>query len=135
MKALFGCLMVCGLAGACSKSKGCTHEFAINYDSTAEKDDGSCIYYDIYIYSAVASPTASESVNLKSYASADTDLSGWTIGDLNDPEAYSISSGTILSAGGALTLSASVMGFEIDDSGETIYLKDSSGHPVDTWTN
>ena len=39
----------------------------------------------VYILSATASPTASESVTIKNNSGTTQDLSGWTIGDENNP--------------------------------------------------
>lgn len=89
----------------------------------------------VYIFSATSSPTASESVTIKNNSGSSQDLSGWTIGDENNPNAYSIPSGTTLNQGATQVFNASTMGFQINDSGETIYLKNSSGGLVDTWSN
>ena len=89
----------------------------------------------VYIYSAVASPTSSESVTIKNNSGATVNLAGWTIGDSNNPNAYSIPSGTIIGQGNTMTFNASTMGFQINDSGETLYLKNNSGSTVDTWNN
>lgn len=89
----------------------------------------------VYIYSAVASPTSSESVTIKNNSGATVNLTAWTIGDLNNPNAYSIPSGTTIGQGNKMTFNASTMGFQINDSGETLYLKNSSGGIVDTWNN
>lgn len=89
----------------------------------------------VYILSAVATPTSSESVTIKNNSGAAVDLSGWTIGDLNNQNAYSIPNGTNLAHGSTSVFNASTMGFQINDSGETIYLKNSSGSVVDTWSN
>ena len=88
----------------------------------------------IYFYSVVASPTNSESVTLKNNSGVLQDLSGWIIGDANNPNAYTIPAGTI-SQGEILTFAAATMGFQINDSGETLYLKDSGGQLISTWTN
>lgn len=89
----------------------------------------------VYIQSAVASPTSSESVTIKNNTGATVDLSGWTIGDSNNPNAYSIPSGNSLGQGNTTTINASTMGFQINDTGETLYLKNGSGSVVDTWSN
>lgn len=89
----------------------------------------------VYISSVIASPTSSESVTIKNNSGNNKDISGWTIGDNNNPNAYMISSNTVLSHGSYLTLSATSMGFQINNSGETIYLKNESGNLVDTWHN
>ncbi len=89
----------------------------------------------VYINSVTASPTASESVTIKNNSGSSQDLSGWKIGDENNPNAYNIPNGTTLNQGAMHTFNASTMGFQINDSGETIYLKNASGGLVDTWYN
>lgn len=89
----------------------------------------------VYIYSVVATPTNSESVTIKNNSGATADLTGWTVGDSNNPNVYTIPNGTSLSQGASTTFNASAMGFQINDSGETIYLKNSSGSTIDTWSN
>ena len=90
---------------------------------------------NVYIYSVVASPTNSESVTIKNNSGYTVDVSGWIIGDLNDPNAYSIPSGNSLNQGQSFIFYASTMGFGINNSGEVLYLKNSSGQTVDTWSN
>jgi hypothetical protein len=41
-KIFFGLLIFVSFISACSKKKGCTNSIAANFDSEAEKDDGSC---------------------------------------------------------------------------------------------
>jgi hypothetical protein len=89
----------------------------------------------VYIYSVTASPTDSEQITLKNPTDASVDLTDWTLGDLNNPTAYIIPNGTIISAGGSKTYPRTTLGFQINDSGETIYLKDALGSTVDTWSN
>ena len=89
----------------------------------------------VYIYLVTASPTSSESVVIRNNSGSQQDLANWKIGDSNDPNAYNIPSGNLLNQGTSVTFNASNMGFQINDSGETIYLKDPSGIVIDTWTN
>ena len=42
---------------------------------------------------------------------------------------------TILEAMGKKTFPRSTLGFQINDSGETIYLRDSNDSLIDTWNN
>lgn len=105
------------------------------FTSCKKEDNTSNEPASVYIYSVVATPTANESVTLKNNSGVDANLSGWTIGDLNNPNAYSIPNGTNLSNGATVTFNASTMGFQINDSGEVIYLKNNSGSVIDTWSN
>lgn len=89
----------------------------------------------VYILSVTATPTASESVTIKNNSGAQVDISGWTIGDINNPLAYTIPNGNILNHGASVRFNASTMGFQINDSGEIIYLKNSSGAAVHSWSN
>lgn len=89
----------------------------------------------VYIYSAVASPTASESVTIKNNSGVQKDLHNWKLGDSNNSNAYNIPSGVILNQGETYTLYASTLNFQINDSGETLYLKDTGGSIIDTWSN
>lgn len=100
---------------------------------SCEKSDSAPL--SVYIQSATASPTNSEQVVLKNNSGSTQNLSGWIIGDLNNPNAYSIPASNTIADGATLVFSASTMGFQINDSGETIYLKNSNGATVDTWSN
>jgi endonuclease/exonuclease/phosphatase family metal-dependent hydrolase len=97
-------------------------------DGSATATDG-----DIQILSVIADPTESEAVTIKNYSTWDVDLSAWTIGDLNNQDSYSIPDGTIISAGGSITYD-SQLNFGINNTGETIYLK-NNGVLKDTWSN
>jgi hypothetical protein len=89
----------------------------------------------VYIYSVTASPTSAEQVTLKNHLDTQADISGWTLGDKNDPYAYNIPQNTIIGPEGFLSFQHSTLGFQINDSGETIYLHDGIGMLVDTWQN
>lgn len=93
------------------------------------------VHFSVYIFSVTASPTENEQVILKNNDMVTKDLSQWTIGDLNDPNAYCIPNNTILEVDQTLTFPRTTLGFQINDSNETIYLKDSTGQVVDTWSN
>ncbi len=83
----------------------------------------------------VSTPTDSESITLKNNSSSYVNISGWTLGDKNEPNAYNIPMDTILEAMGKKTFPRSTLGFQINDSGETIYLRDSNDSLIDTWNN
>ena len=89
----------------------------------------------VYIYSVTASPTDSEQITLKNPTDVTVDLTDWTLGDLNNPNAYTIPNGTLLSSGGYKTYPRTTLGFQINDSGEILYLKDDTGTTIDTWSN
>jgi len=90
---------------------------------------------DVRIYSVTASPTDSEQVTLKNYSSFTADISHWTIGDKNNPIAYTIPYNTYLGASETKTFPHTTLGFGINDTGEIIYLKDTAGITIDTWSN
>jgi hypothetical protein len=89
----------------------------------------------VYFYHVVATPTDSESIRIKNNSGATVDLSGWKIGDLNNPNAYNIPNGTTLAQGETKFFPRTTLGFAINDSGETLYLKDNNGNVINTWTN
>ncbi|MBF9018636.1 MULTISPECIES: lamin tail domain-containing protein [unclassified Oceanispirochaeta] len=103
--------------------------------TTGDTSDGSSTATDgnVQILSVVVEPTESEAVTIKNYSTWDVDLSAWTIGDLNNPDSYGIINGTIISAGASITYSTQ-LNFGINNTGETIYLK-NSGVVKDTWNN
>lgn len=85
------------------------------------------------IYSVTKSPTDSEQVTIKNCDIKNVDLSNWTIGDKNNPNAYKISQGTILLPKELMKFTHNQLGFQIDDAGEIIYLKDDQNNAVDIW--
>lgn len=104
----------------------------VNFDYTFVDVDN--LYFNsLIIQSVTTTPTSSERVTLKNYSDQDIDISGWTIGDLNDPTAYTIPQGTVIYSGLSKTFDHSQLGFQINDTGETIYLKNGYGTTVDTW--
>ena len=42
VKILFSLIIIASLTAGCGKKEGCTNSMALNYDSDAEEDDGSC---------------------------------------------------------------------------------------------
>ena len=89
----------------------------------------------VYISKVIASPTANESVTLRNNSGETADLTGWTIGDLNDPNAYTIPNNTSLGNKSSMNFSATTLGLQINDSDETIYLKDDTGDLIHSWKN
>ncbi|NVK04142.1 MAG: lamin tail domain-containing protein [Flavobacteriia bacterium] len=105
---------------------------------TSCKTDPVDIIYEprkVYIEIVVATPTADEYVTLKNNSGSERDLSGWTLGDKDDPDAFKMPNGMMLMNGARRSFPGSSLGFQINDSGEKIYLKDSTGIIVDTWSN
>ena len=90
---------------------------------------------DVRIVSVTAHPTDDEQVTIRNYSGYPVDISDWTLGDLNDPDAYEFPNGTMLAAGESRTYPRSTLGFGINNSAETLYLKDVGGGIIDTWTN
>jgi hypothetical protein len=91
------------------------------------------------ICSFVATPTLTESITLKNYGTTAITLTGYTIWDSN---AYTNASGQktlqstdIISAGSTLTITTGGSPFVINDSGETMYLKDPNGSLIDSKSN
>ncbi len=89
----------------------------------------------VFFFEVIATPTDFESVTIKNNSGSSKDLSGWTIGDLNNPTAYKIPNGTVLAQGETKLFQRTTLGFAINDSGETLYLKDAAGTTIDSWTN
>ena len=107
-------------------------------DSNDDEDDSviTCgVVGSVTIDNAVASPTASESVTLKNNFTGSVDISGWTLGDKNDPDSYTIPQNTILSFGMTKTFSHTTLNFQINNSNEILYLTDVCGMLIDTWSN
>lgn len=111
---------------------GCTNPNADFYNPDANVNDGSCTT-TLYISSVVVAPTLVESVTLRNNTGSDVDISNYTIGDLNNPTAYTIPNITILSQGDYVTYNANTMGIGINNTGEVIYLMDTQGDIVSTW--
>ena len=82
-----------------------------------------------------SSSTAEPPVTLKNNFTGSVDISGWTLGDINDPNSYTIPQNTILSFGMTKTFSHTTLNFQINNSNEILYLKDVCGTLIDTWNN
>jgi hypothetical protein len=89
----------------------------------------------VYFYNVTASPTDAEQITLINNSGVTKDLSNWKLGDLNDPRAYNIPSGTTLTQGQTHSFSHTTLGFQINDSAEVLYLIDATGNTIDTWGN
>ena len=83
----------------------------------------------------VAHPTSAESVTLVNLGGSLADLSGWRLGDLNDPLAYRIPQCRRLGAGETHTFPHTTLPFGINNSNEELFLYDSEGNLVDHWRN
>jgi hypothetical protein len=108
---------------ACSKKKNDPVPSS-NYEPTT-----------LHISSVVTTPTASESISIKNNTGHDVAIGNYTLGDLNNPTAYNIPSTVVIHQGETRTFDHTTIGFQINDSGETIYFKDTYGVNVDTWSN
>jgi hypothetical protein len=84
----------------------------------------------VKIIEVVTTPTAKESITIQNTGSGDVDLSGWSLGDKNDPNARGLDD--ILKAGKTRKYDRESLGFGINDNGEVIYLK-KDGKVIDTW--
>ena len=90
---------------------------------------------NIKIAEVIASPTESEKVVIKNESLMSVDISSWTISDKSDVSGYIIPKDTVLLPGKSLTIEGSKLGFRINDSGETIFLKNNLGQIISTWRN
>ncbi|MBN2089129.1 lamin tail domain-containing protein [candidate division KSB1 bacterium] len=90
---------------------------------------------DVRIYSVITTPTEKEEIKLINNSTTNIEISGWSIGDKNDPFAYKIPEQTIINNNEIVTFSRNMLGFQIDDSQEIIFLKDQNGLTVDTWSS
>jgi hypothetical protein len=123
-------------AFVCCKKKTSTPEpVSVKTSDTTKTVVTSTEPAKVYLYAVVATPTASESITLKNNSGAAIDISAWTLGDSNNSTAYSIPANTVLSQGELKTFSHTTLGFQINDSGEVIYLKNTSGVTIDSWAN
>ncbi|MBN2089128.1 T9SS type A sorting domain-containing protein [candidate division KSB1 bacterium] len=87
----------------------------------------------IIIYLVNKEPTESEYIYLKNCTDQDAYISGWTLGDKENPTALKFPVGTKIESNSSLTIRYPVIGFEIDDTEEIIYLKDDKGVLIDSW--
>jgi hypothetical protein len=116
--------------GSSSDSGGCTQD-----------DCGRCEAdrVGVKICSFVSTPTVSESVTVANYGAGSVNLQGYTLWDKNATSngsgQFTFQSSDVVSAGGRLTVATSRLGFQINDSGETITLKDSGGSTIDSKSN
>jgi len=90
---------------------------------------------DVRFERVVAHPTNEESMTLRNYSDHAVDISGWVLGDKNDPNAYRFPSGRVIEAEDELTIPKTTFGFGINNSAEVLILKDPTGVVVDSWSN
>lgn len=65
MKKIFFVLVVCLVSfSSCKKKEGCTDSSALNFDNTADKDDGSCTYKGSITFWTASSSFGVITVNL-----------------------------------------------------------------------
>jgi hypothetical protein len=133
MKALLYLLFI-ALVASCNK-KDKTRSAAATSTVPAAAASSTAVSKTVRISNVIASPTKSESVTLQNTGKTSIDLTGWTLGDRNDPTHYHFSEGQILDAGFSQTFMHTKLGFGINDSGEQLYLRNASGATIDTWQN
>ena len=89
--------------------------------------------HSVIIASVIDSPTLEESVSLKNISNRMINISNWTLGDKNKPNAMTFPVNTLLAPQVTLVLSHNDLGFVINNSDEVIFLKDSFGDTVAIW--
>ncbi len=89
----------------------------------------------VYFMSVTATPLVNESITIRNNSGEMVDISGWTLGNQTNQAAYAVPDGIALNQGATRTFPHTVLGFQIADAGETLYLKDNSGAVVDSWSN
>ncbi|NTV53317.1 MAG: lamin tail domain-containing protein [Candidatus Firestonebacteria bacterium] len=89
----------------------------------------------IYFFNVVAFPTNLESITLKNNSAAAVDLSRWLLGNSVNPAAFCIPDRTMVAPGDTVYFGHKVLGFQIIDAGETLFLADARGNTVSTWRN
>ncbi len=119
------------IIGACGSD---TPESSCGVDSCGLCPDSQT---GLKICSFVATPTASESITLKNYSTSLISLQGYSLWDANT---YANGSGqkTFISSesiGAGATLTVGSLPFVINDSGETLYLKNANGSVLHTRGN
>jgi endonuclease G len=82
----------------------------------------------------VASPTEAEEIVLINRGSAAVDVSGWSLGDLNNPAAMHFVSGSVIGSGEQVRFTRDMLNFQINNSGEILYLM-NRGEVIATWRN
>lgn len=91
----------------------------------------------VKICSMVSFPDASESVTLVNYGSGAVNLANWTLWDesawLSNSGQHTFTGADVINARATRTFTS--LGFTINDSGETIYLKNNSGVLTDQRSN
>ncbi len=88
----------------------------------------------IYIADVITSPTDSEAIIIRNNTGIQYDITGWNLGNFQYPKAYTIS-GASIPDGRSMSFPHDLIGFDIRDSGETIFLIDNTGKIVDKWAN
>jgi len=86
----------------------------------------------VYIYDVAWAPLEDDEVELRNGSLAEQDISGWTVGDVQAPTAYTIPDGTVLQSKEHLSIQATQMEIEITQH-EVVYLRDATGAEIDTW--
>jgi hypothetical protein len=84
----------------------------------------------IRIEKVVTAPTGKEAVTIKNVGGEEIDLSGWSLGDKNDPDGRGLRG--VLKAGESKRYDRESLGFGINNKKEIIYLK-KNGKTIDKW--
>jgi endonuclease G len=103
-------------------------------DVTLEPGDVPADQGDIRIVHVTAHPTESEQITIKNFSSYTVSLSGWGLGDRNDPRAYRFPDSQAIGPGQSLRITRTTLGFQINNSGELLVLFNGST-TIDSWEN
>jgi len=90
---------------------------------------------NVQIYSVITYKEGEEEINLYNYSDEDIDLSGWSLGDKDSPDAYQIPNGSVIEAESFFEFAQADLNFTIDKQDQVIYLKNRSGEIVDQFSD
>jgi deoxyribonuclease-1-like protein len=90
---------------------------------------------DVIIDLVISSPTERETVGLRNTTLQTVSLAGWTLGDKNSPDSYTIPGRTDIQPGQLLLIDHSMLNFIINNRDEELYLKRPDGILIDMWSD
>ncbi len=90
---------------------------------------------DVIIDLVITSPTESETVGLRNTTSETVSLAGWTLGDKNSPESFTLPGSIEIQPGQLLLINHSMLNFIINNRDEELYLKRPDGFLIDMWSD